>query len=192
MVTEPRPRIRLAVPADAAALAEFAARMFSDTFGAENDPADLKAHLETAYGLAQQSREIASPDYITLIAESGSVIAGYAQVRRSAPPAAVAHPHPVEIYRFYVDTPWHGSGLARRLMDAALDAALDLGGAVAWLSVWERNPRARAFYAKCGFIDVGETTFMVGADRQRDRVLVARAAISDFSRGQPLTEQPYD
>ena len=43
-----------------------------------------------------------------------------------------------------------------------------------WLAVWERNPRAIAFYGKCGFADVGDTEFYVGPDRQIDRVLVAR------------------
>jgi len=42
-----------------------------------------------------------------------------------------------------------------------------------WLGVWEHNPRARAFYRKCGFIDVGEHVFQLGDDPQRD-VLMAR------------------
>jgi len=40
--------------------------------------------------------------------------------------------------------------------------------------VWERNPRAIAFYRKCGFAEVGTHTFVFGTDRQRDLVL-ARA-----------------
>jgi diamine N-acetyltransferase len=42
-----------------------------------------------------------------------------------------------------------------------------------WLGVWERNPRAIAFYAKSGFSEVGIHDFLVGTDRQTDRVLVA-------------------
>ena len=40
-----------------------------------------------------------------------------------------------------------------------------------WLSVWELNPRAQAFYRKMGFADVGSTVFFVGPDRQTDRVM---------------------
>jgi GNAT superfamily N-acetyltransferase len=40
-----------------------------------------------------------------------------------------------------------------------------------WLGVWERNPRAVAFYRKYGFTRVGEHTFMLGADAQTDWVL---------------------
>jgi len=34
--------------------------------------------------------------------------------------------------------------------------------------VWERNPRAVAFYAKFGFARVGEHGFVLGADTQTD------------------------
>ena len=57
-------------------------------------------------------------------------------------------------------------------MRACLDEArLARCGAV-WLGVWERNDRAQAFYRKWGFRDVGEKTFTVGEDVQRDRVMM--------------------
>jgi hypothetical protein len=39
------------------------------------------------------------------------------------------------------------------------------------LGVWERNDRARAFYAKCGFSDAGEHVFQFGTDPQTDHVM---------------------
>jgi ribosomal protein S18 acetylase RimI-like enzyme len=58
-------------------------------------------------------------------------------------------------------------------MAASLDAARELGGRTLWLSVWERNPRAIAFYEKTGFRNAGTKDFWVGSDRQTDFVLVA-------------------
>jgi ribosomal protein S18 acetylase RimI-like enzyme len=58
-------------------------------------------------------------------------------------------------------------------MLAVHDAARELGGRHLWLGVWERNPRAIAFYAKSGFVDIGSHDFFVGADRQTDQVFVA-------------------
>ena len=166
-------RIRPGTVDDAAALAAFAARTFADTFESDNAAADMQAHLSHAYGLAQQTAELTSPAVITLLAEADDRLVGYAQVRRSAPPPCVQPPDAIELHRFYVDTPAHGTGLAQRLMDAVRDAARAAGADHLWLGVWERNARAIRFYAKCGFVDVGSHDFVLGTDRQTDRVMVA-------------------
>jgi ribosomal protein S18 acetylase RimI-like enzyme len=59
-------------------------------------------------------------------------------------------------------------------MSAVHKAAGELHGRHLWLSTWEQNPRAIAFYTKAGFTDAGSADFFVGSDRQRDRVLVAK------------------
>ena len=166
-------RIRRGAAADAPALAAFAARTFHETFAADNRPEDMAAHLASSFGVAQQARELADPDTATLLACRGDTLVAYAQVRRKRPPPCVTQARPVEVQRFYVDRPAHGTGVAQTLMAAARRAARAFGGEHLWLGVWERNPRAIAFYAKAGFRDVGSTVFQVGPDRQTDRVLVA-------------------
>lgn len=166
--------IRRAGTADAEPLAKLAARIFTETFAADTAPDDLAAFLNRAYGVRQQSGEIADPDVVTLIAKVPEGFSGYAQVRRhSKTPACVTAPEPVELWRFYVQKDWHGKGIAAPLMAAVLDSARALGGRSLWLSVWERNPRAIAFYGKHGFRDVGSEPFWVGSDCQTDRILVA-------------------
>jgi ribosomal protein S18 acetylase RimI-like enzyme len=83
----------------------------------------------------------------------------------------VTGPHPIELWRFYLDAKWHGRGLAQELMTRVLESATELGAETLWLGVWERNPRAIAFYTKVGYIDVGAHTFVVGNDAQTDRIL---------------------
>jgi ribosomal protein S18 acetylase RimI-like enzyme len=78
---------------------------------------------------------------------------------------------PLELKRLDVARAWHGQRVAQALMDVALDAARARGARTVWLGVWERNPRAIAFYAKYGFTRVGEHTFVLGADAQTDWVL---------------------
>jgi ribosomal protein S18 acetylase RimI-like enzyme len=177
------PPIRRGIPADAAALARFAARTFAETFGSANDPAHLAEHLSTAYGIPQQQRELSDPNCRTLLVDADGELAGYAQVRRHPPPPCVTGPRPVELARFYVDRPWHGRGIAAHLMTGVAEAAAELGGQTLWLGVWERNPRAIAFYTKSGFSDTGHTEFFVGPDRQTDRVLVANLARLGAGRG---------
>ncbi|MCC6988679.1 MAG: GNAT family N-acetyltransferase [Acidobacteria bacterium] len=163
--------IRRAAAADAPAVAALAAKTFEETFAADNRPEDMAIHLATAYGVEQQTAEIGNPDYVTLLASADGVLAGFAQVRRKDPPPPVTGAAPIELHRFYVDRPWHGRGVAAPLLDACLDAVRGLGGRTVWLSVWERNPRARAFYAKRGFVLVGNADFWVGPDRQTDHIL---------------------
>ena len=82
-------------------------------------------------------------------------------------------PDAYELHRFYVDRPSQGTGVAQRLMAAVQDAARAAGARHLWLGVWEHNPRAIRFYAKRGFVDVGSHDFVLGADRQTDRVMLA-------------------
>lgn len=166
-------RIRRGVVADASALAAFAARTFHETFAADNRPEDMAAHLASSFGVALQTRELGDPDIATLLAVRGDILVAFAQVRRKHPPPCVTQARPIELQRFYVDRPAHGTGVAQALMGAARQAAREFGGEHLWLGVWERNPRAIAFYTKAGFRDVGSTVFQVGPDRQTDRVLVA-------------------
>lgn len=163
---------------DAAALAVLGARTFADTFGAANTPEDLRLYLANTYAEPLQQTELTNPDIFTLLAENGDGLVAFAQVRRGSAPTCVALPSPVELWRFYVDRPWQGRRVAKPLMDAALAAARELGGRSVWLSVWERNPRAIAFYAKQGFADVGCKIFVVGSDHQTDRVMAREIAIS--------------
>jgi diamine N-acetyltransferase len=173
-MTTTSPTLRRATLDDAEPLSRLAARIFTETFAADTAPDDLAAFLARAYGVRQQSEEIANPDVVTFVAEAPEGLVGYAQVRRGGEmPACVEAEQPVELWRFYIRKDWHGGGLAHRLMAEVMDAARELGGRHLWLSVWERNPRAIAFYEKHGFRDAGAADFWVGSDCQTDRILVA-------------------
>ena len=166
-------QIRRGVLEDAAALAELAAQTFAEAFAVDNTPEDLQAHLESSYGLAQQSRELSDPNEITLLAFAGDRLIAFAQVRRKVPPACVTQAQAIEVHRFYVDRIAHGKGVAQALMMAVESAAKEFDAGHLWLSAWERNPRAVAFYTKMGFEIVGSADFVVGSDVQTDHIMVA-------------------
>lgn len=165
--------IRRATPDDAAALAQLASRTFEETFGAGNDPADLVAHLASSYSEAQQRAEILDPEMATLLFEQNGVFGGYAQVRRHPPPPEVPGRNPIQLERLYVDAAHHGRGVGQQLMRAVHAVAHEMGGDTIWLTVWTENPRAIAFYRKCGFDVVGSTIFVVGSDPQTDHLMAA-------------------
>lgn len=166
------PMIRRATADDASTLAEFAARTFVATFGASTTDADLALFVQTAYGAQQQGAEIADPSVDVFIAEESGVLAGFAQLRDGPAPDCVTDDAPIELWRFYVDRPWHGRGVARSLMEAVEQQARARGATSIWLSVWEENVRAQAFYAKAGFRQAGTKDFVVGSDIQTDWVMV--------------------
>jgi ribosomal protein S18 acetylase RimI-like enzyme len=163
--------IRPAAPPDAPALAEFGARTFRDAFEVDNTPENMVLYLASSYGPEIQSAELRDPGIVTLLAEAEDRLAGFSQLREGPAPDCVAGSRPLELWRFYVERVWQGRGVAAALMAATVEAATAGGAGTLWLSVWERNARAQAFYRKCGFEDRGAKPFFLGNDRQTDRVM---------------------
>ena len=169
-------RIRPATASDAPSLSRLGATTFRDTFEGENTHEDMARYLAEAFTPERQATEIADPTSVVLLAEHYDVsgqteLVGYAHLVSGDVPEAVKGPAPLELKRLYVARAWHGRGVAQTLMETAIEAARARGAQTLWLGVWERNPRAVAFYAKYGFARVGEHTFVLGEDRQTDWVL---------------------
>jgi ribosomal protein S18 acetylase RimI-like enzyme len=169
-------KVRPAAIADAVALSRLGAATFRETFEADNTTEDMARYLAEAFSPEQQSSEIGDPMSTVLVAEhrDGSrdaALVGYAHLVSGPAPQAVQGPEPLELKRLYVARAWHGRGVAQALMDAAIEAARARAAQTLWLGVWERNPRAVAFYGKYGFVRVGEHTFMLGTDSQTDWLL---------------------
>jgi len=170
------PAIRNAKPSDARSLAELAERTFRDAFGAMNTAENLELHCRTSYGEAIQSAELSDPGIVTLVVEEKGTLVAFAQLRWDRTEDCVAARRPGEIRRLYVREDRHGTGIARELMAACLARMRERGSDVAWLGVWEKNPRAIAFYKKHGFAEVGSHVFPVGTDPQRDIVMARPVA----------------
>ncbi len=169
----PPPVLRRANVADAAAFARFAVQVFHQTYGADTAPQDLQAYCATAFAASLLAAELTDPAIASWLAEAGGRVVGYVQVARGEPrPACVAPNDAAALLRLYVDPAWHGRGLAAQLMALARHSASAFGSRHLWLSVWERNPRAIAYYRKSGWVEVGQAEFVVGHDRQRDKVFL--------------------
>lgn len=126
----------------------------------------------------RQRAELRDSALVTLVAEIANAHrptwAGYAQLRLHPSVDAPTPPQcegagPRELSRLYVDRAWHGRGVAGALMDAVQTQAQAAGGAdPLWLAAYQANARAVAFYRRRGFVVVGEATFTMGAEVQRD------------------------
>ena len=161
----------MATPDDSSALAEFAERTFRDTFQCDNRSEDMDQYVSATFGSGMQRAELADQRGIVLLLESGASIVGYAQLFCGPQPREVVSGAAIELQRFNIAAEHHGLGLAQRLMKKALNTALERDATTLWLGVWERNARAISFYRKLGFVDVGSQLFMLGDDRQTDRIM---------------------
>lgn len=178
------PRIRRSELSDALRLAELAELTFRNTFEATNTPDDMSLHCASFYSEAIQAGEISDPNMATLVCEHAGQLVGFAQLRWERSPDCIEAARPVEIQRLYVREAWHGKGVAQELMSESLALAKAHGADQVWLGVWEHNPRAIAFYSKWGFSEVGDHTFPVGSDPQRD-IIMARVVDQTLRAGDP-------
>lgn len=164
--------VRRAVPADAMLLARIGARLFEQTFGAANDREDMEAYLASAFSIEHETEILADPMRGAWIAEdAGRATIGYAVLRRGSTANGVLATKPAEVQRVYTDQAWHGRGVGDALVRACYDQARTWHCDMLWLGVWEKNPRAIAFYEKKGFRKVGRQTFLLGSDVQHDFVM---------------------
>lgn len=165
--------LRVATVADAHLLSELGARLFDQTFAKDNTPEDMARYLQSAFSSSQQTAELADPRNLFFVAsrDDGAVV-GYAMLIRSSHTSSVEASDPAEVNRIYIDRSLHGSGAGAALMAACIEQARAWNADALWLAVWERNPRAIAFYEKSGFRPVGRKTFQLGADLQHDFVMV--------------------
>lgn len=167
-------QIRHAVAADAEELARRMTDWFLAAYAHASDADNTAAFIAANFATERQVAEIGDPQIVTLLAESGGAMAGYAQVRfATTAPACVAETGGVELGRFYFAPEHHGRGGAAQLMNEVRAVARARGRRWLWLLVWQQKPQAIRFYEKQGFERVGTAVFMVGNDRKADFVMRA-------------------
>jgi ribosomal protein S18 acetylase RimI-like enzyme len=167
----PAPRVRRASIEDAKLLAELGARTFDETFAKDNPPEDMAAYLADSFSVGRLTEELTDPLSVFFIAEVEGSAAGYAKIHAGEVAGGVEGERPIELVRLYASREWLGRGVGQALMRRCIDEAREMGFRTIWLGVWERNDRARAFYRKWNFHEVGEHIFQLGSDLQRDIVM---------------------
>jgi len=161
---------RDATPADGPELAAMARRSFTDTFGTLYRQEDLAQFLDAAFGSAGLAADLTDPAYRVRVATDGDTIVGYCKIG----PVTFPGDWPdsaIELHQLYILSDHHGAGLAPVLMDWALDQARARGASEMILSVYIDNHRARRFYERYGFEEIGQYKFMVGEHEDDDRLM---------------------
>jgi ribosomal protein S18 acetylase RimI-like enzyme len=114
-----------------------------------------------------------------LILRVGDVLAGYALVARATAPPFLLSRAQLELRKFYIDSAYHGRGVAQALMKEVLAIGSEEDDGRFWLSVFSDNERAISFYTKHGFRIAGAQEFVIGADRQKDYLMLREELINE-------------
>ena len=166
------PVIRRAERADAETLSRVAIRTFTEIFGHLYPDADLQDFLRANYAPDACRRLLGDDAYAVWLLEDEREAIGYAVAGPCGLPHPAATANDGELKRLYLLPRAQNGGWGGRLFQSALDWLDRDGSRALWISVWSQNLGAQRFYARWGFVKVGEYEFPVG--RVRDHEFIFR------------------
>ena len=166
--------IRKANRQDAELLVELGKRTFYEAFAEQTAPEDMTAYLQTTFSIEETKTQLNNKDSLYLIIELGADSVGYAYLYPARPAECIKDPRAIQLIRFYLLKKCYGLGVGNTLMQTCLEESYARGYRTIWLSSWELNGRANAFYKRWHFKVVGHQKFVVGSDIQKDFVFIRR------------------
>lgn len=168
---QPDTVIRKAHRQDAELLAVIGKRAFYEAFAGQTAPEDMAAYLQATFPIDKIKTELNKKDSLYLIAELQTDPVGYAYLDPAQTPGCIEDPKAIQLTRFYLLKKCYGLGVGNSLMQACLNESSARGYRTVWLSSWELNGRANAFYKRWHFKVTGRQKFVVGSDVQNDFIL---------------------
>ncbi len=163
--------IRLAVEADAPALAALGTKTFLATFGHLYPSEDKDYFSSVRFSIERTLQDIQDPTrHLTVVCRGDDLVA-FLDCGTLTLPVEAPEPSALELYRLYLDEDQKGTGLVHRLMEIALEWARSKQAAALYLGVWSHNERAKRLYAKYGFEIVGAYHFKVGNTLDDERIM---------------------
>ena len=167
--------VRVATPADAAALSEIASATFPLACPPRTTAEAIADFISKNFTVTHFEGYLSDPDRVLFLAEQDGVAVGYAMVILGEPSdpnvrSSITLAPTAELSKLYVRPGLHGAGVSVALVDAAVESARAAGRVGIWLGVNNENARANAFYEKSGFAMVGAKQFLVGETWENDFV----------------------
>lgn len=156
---------------DAPTLSILGGATFLASFAHDHPGDALLTHIRNAHSEAYYLAALSDPAQTLLIGETpmGAPV-GYALITPPDLPIATDDRYDVELKRIYLLGGWQGGGQGDRLMALVEAEARARNAQRLLLAVYPQNDRARRFYARHGFTEIGELTFMVGDVPFRDLI----------------------
>ena len=167
-------QIRFATADDAELIADLSRRTFHETFGYVNTKENMEKFMNEKFTRDGLIKEVKEPGNTFLLAFDNDTSVGYVRMREGKKFPEFENKDSIEIARIYSVNSYLGTGVGQQLMRHCVFIAKELKKEIIWLGVWEKNPRAIAFYTKWGFEKFSEQDFILGDDLQKDWLMMKK------------------
>jgi len=147
---------------DAVLISVLASTTFYEAYSRQDESHNLAEYISESFAVPAVIDEIADPASTFLIAYVDGKAVGYARLIDYSTTDGVDIGRVIELKRIYILEHLWGTGVGELLLTQCITTASERGFDAIWLGVWEENPRARRFYDKFGFKQVGTLTFPYG------------------------------
>lgn len=156
---------------DAVTIAALATQVFLDTYATGGVRPDLAREAFNVYSVQAFAARLAQADRQFVLAVRHEAVLGFAEVMGTHARAPAGKVTGTELVRLYVQPQAQGEGIGRLL----IAHAERLAKSALWLTVWDGNVGALAFYRRMGYVDVGATTYSFEGNTYGNRVFAKTA-----------------
>ena len=163
--------VKKALALDVDLLIQLGKRCFYEAFNDVTAPNDMEAYITSTFQKSKIEDQLKDNRSLIFLADIDSDPAGYVYSYPASTPECVEDKAAIKLVRLYLRKRYYGRGVGDALMQISIEASRSRGYQSIWLSSWELNDRANAFYKKWKFKVVGRQKFIVGSDIQNDYIL---------------------
>jgi GNAT superfamily N-acetyltransferase len=164
-------QFRAGAASDAVTIAALATQVFLDTYAADGVRPDLAREAFHVCSTEAFAARLTEPNRKFVLAVRDDAVLGFAEVLCEPTRAPAGHVSGSELVRLYVQPQAQGEGIGRAL----IIEAERLAEVALWLTVWDRNVGALAFYSRMGYADIGASTYTFEGRSYGNRVFAKTA-----------------
>jgi len=161
---------RIAEPTDALCVGVLATQVFLDTYATIGLRPELAREALAKYSPAVFEARISDPSNHVVLAERAGHLVAFSECSASARPPLPSLSGAVELVRLYVQRPSQRGGIGTALLAKAEAYARSFGSPLLWLTAWNGNASAQAFYVAQGYTDVGSTSYAFEGQAYENRI----------------------
>jgi diamine N-acetyltransferase len=159
MTTKPlETEIAVATIADINVISALSMEVWLDTYALDGVTKEFAAHVLDEYSPQSISEQLAKEQNRFLVCRNSKGVQGYVKLNLNAEPLSPSCGR-VELETLYVRRHHHRLGLGKSLFEAAIQIAGPAARAAIFLTVYQGNSNAIAFYKSQGMRIAGEWTF---------------------------------